>query len=97
MLKNMVIGRPPGTYDRLLDFTHAVSGTNFFAPSVEFLAALAAESVDALPVAAAPARVLVRAKTGTLSIGNLKGVAQHEYPAPRARADLGCCVAANQG
>ena len=37
MLENMVIGGPPGNYDRLLDFTHPVTGTNFFAPSVQFL------------------------------------------------------------
>ncbi|HEY7935618.1 MAG TPA: hypothetical protein VID26_00655 [Candidatus Limnocylindrales bacterium] len=42
MIRNMFIGDPPGTYDRLLDFTHAVSGTNFFAPSIELLESLAA-------------------------------------------------------
>jgi hypothetical protein len=26
MLENMFIGNPPGTYDRLLDFSHAVTG-----------------------------------------------------------------------
>jgi putative iron-dependent peroxidase len=41
MIRNMFIGDPPGTYDRLLDFTHAVTGTNFFAPSVELLESLA--------------------------------------------------------
>jgi putative iron-dependent peroxidase len=54
MLRNMVVGRPPGTYDRLLDYTVPVTGTNFFAPSVQFLAALAHDQpVDALPVATA--------------------------------------------
>jgi len=42
MLRNMFIGDPPGTYDRLLDFTHPVTGTNFFAPSIGLLEALAA-------------------------------------------------------
>ncbi len=37
MLENMVIGQPPGTYDRLLDFTHAMTGTLFFTPTVNFL------------------------------------------------------------
>src|SRR5580700_5505058 len=41
MLENMFIGRPPGNYDRILDFTHAVTGTNFFAPAASFLAAAA--------------------------------------------------------
>jgi putative iron-dependent peroxidase len=42
MLRNMVIGDPPGTYDRLFDFTHPVTGTNFFAPSIGLLDALGA-------------------------------------------------------
>jgi putative iron-dependent peroxidase len=37
MLENMFIGRPPGNYDRLLDFSKAVTGGLFFAPSVTFL------------------------------------------------------------
>jgi putative iron-dependent peroxidase len=40
MLRNMVIGVPPGTYDRLLDFTHPITGTNFFAPPISLLDAL---------------------------------------------------------
>ena len=40
MLENMFVGRPPGNYDRLLDFTHAVTGSSFFAPSLDFLEAL---------------------------------------------------------
>jgi putative iron-dependent peroxidase len=37
MLENMFIGRPPGNYDRLLDFSRAVTGSLFFAPSAAFL------------------------------------------------------------
>jgi putative iron-dependent peroxidase len=37
MLENMIVGRPPGNYDRLLDFSHAVTGSLFFAPSATFL------------------------------------------------------------
>jgi porphyrinogen peroxidase len=40
MLENMFVGRPPGNYDRLLDFSRAVSGNLFFAPSATFLEAL---------------------------------------------------------
>lgn len=43
MIRNMFIGDPPGTYDRLLDFTHPLTGTNFFAPSVGFLDDLGAK------------------------------------------------------
>jgi putative iron-dependent peroxidase len=37
MLKNMFIGKPPGTYDRILDFSTAVTGSLFFVPTVDFL------------------------------------------------------------
>src|SRR5271155_4064776 len=40
MLENMFVGRPPGNYDRLLDFSRAVTGNLFFAPSVAFLEAV---------------------------------------------------------
>ena len=39
MLENMFVGRPPGNYDRLLDFSLAVTGTLFFVPSASFLEA----------------------------------------------------------
>jgi putative iron-dependent peroxidase len=39
MLENMFVGRPPGNYDRLLDFSRAVTGNLFFAPSATFLEA----------------------------------------------------------
>jgi putative iron-dependent peroxidase len=37
MLENMFVGRPPGNYDRLLDFSRAVSGSLFFVPSASWL------------------------------------------------------------
>ena len=37
MLENMFVGRPAGNYDRLLDFSRAVTGNLFFAPSATFL------------------------------------------------------------
>jgi porphyrinogen peroxidase len=37
MLENMFVGRPPGNYDRILDFSRAVTGSLFFAPSATFL------------------------------------------------------------
>jgi porphyrinogen peroxidase len=49
MIENMFVGRQPGNYDRLLDFSRAVTGTLFFVPSATFL-----ESVnDDAPAAAA--------------------------------------------
>ena len=38
MLTNMFVGRPPGNYDRLLDYSKPVTGTLFFVPSATFLA-----------------------------------------------------------
>ena len=40
MIENMFVGSPPGNYDRLLDFSRAVTGTLFFVPSATFLDAL---------------------------------------------------------
>ncbi len=40
MLERMFIGDPPGLHDRLLDFSEAVTGSVFFAPSAEALANL---------------------------------------------------------
>jgi len=37
MLDNMFVGRPPGNYDRILDFSRAVTGSLFFVPSATFL------------------------------------------------------------
>lgn len=37
MLENMFIGKPPGNYDRLLDFSRAITGSLFFVPSATFL------------------------------------------------------------
>jgi porphyrinogen peroxidase len=40
---NMFVGQPPGNYDRLLDFSRAVTGTLFFVPSATFLENVATE------------------------------------------------------
>jgi putative iron-dependent peroxidase len=79
MLENMFIGRPPGNYDRLLDFSRAVTGTLFFVPTGSFL-----DNVSAGPVAAAPppidpfeatgaAQNASPVRDGSLGIGSLKG------------------------
>jgi putative iron-dependent peroxidase len=43
MLDNMFVGKPPGNYDRLLDFSRAVTGNLFFVPSASFLENVAAD------------------------------------------------------
>jgi putative iron-dependent peroxidase len=73
MLNNMFLGDPPGNTDRILDFSTALTGGVFFAPSADFLddppsppaAAPAAASGEAAPPAPAG--------DGSLGIGSLKG------------------------
>src|ERR1700675_5119990 len=77
MLENMVVGRPPGTYDRLLDFSRAVTGGLFFAPSADFLDDAAdaeplAAAIAAPPVAPDPS-VAPTVPDSSLGIGSLRG------------------------
>ena len=37
MLRRMFIGEPVGNYDRILDFSTALTGCNFFAPPKTFM------------------------------------------------------------
>ena len=83
MLENMFIGRPSGNYDRLLDFSRAVTGNLFFVPTTAFLEGVTAEppgdaapSTVPAPVEAPPSRP--SAKDGSLGIGSLKGDLPHE-------------------
>jgi porphyrinogen peroxidase len=62
MLRNMFVGKPPGTYDRILDFSTAVTGNLFFVPAADFL--------DDPPSPAPAARAA--AADGSLAIGSLK-------------------------
>jgi porphyrinogen peroxidase len=66
MLTNMFIGKPPGNYDRILDFSTAVTGNLFFVPTVEFL--------DDPPAPGAPARAsdVDLLTDGSLAIGSLR-------------------------
>ena len=60
MLENMFVGRPPGNYDRLLDFSRAVTGNLFFAPSATFLE----DVTDDEPAGAATSAATTAAPTG---------------------------------
>jgi porphyrinogen peroxidase len=46
MLENMFIGSPPGNYDRILDFSTAVTGSLFFVPAQALLDSLADDDDD---------------------------------------------------
>lgn len=86
MLHNMFVGRPPGNYDRLLDFSRAMTGTLFFVPSATFLENVA--TGEATPSTAGPTSQERDAEDkstsrlsppdGSLGIGSLKKEAGHE-------------------
>ncbi|WP_233867506.1 Dyp-type peroxidase [Paraburkholderia adhaesiva] len=87
MLENMFVGLPPGNYDRLLDFSRAVTGGLFFVPSEPLLDALAgrepgaAQTVavaSALDTADARTKLDPPASDGSLAIGSLKGAPRYE-------------------
>ena len=61
MLQRMFVGEPAGSYDRLLDFSTAATGTTFFVPTLRMLDQLSA-SPPAQPDRTA----------GSLGIGSLK-------------------------
>jgi putative iron-dependent peroxidase len=89
MLENMFIGRPPGNYDRILDFSTAVTGSLFFIPTATFLdsvssdqpAQAASSGAQKLATASTPVETLASpapSKTGSLGIGSLKGEDSYE-------------------
>jgi porphyrinogen peroxidase len=80
MLENMFVGRPPGNYDQLLDFSRVVTGTLFFVPSATFLENVA--TGEAAPSTVGPTSKEPEAEDksksrpsppdGSLGIGSLK-------------------------
>jgi len=76
MLENMVVGRPPGNYDRLLDFSRPITGGLFFAPSVTFLEGVGEEqpisSASSMPTVA-PNPPTSSVNDPSLRIGSLRG------------------------
>jgi porphyrinogen peroxidase len=86
MLENMFIGRPPGNYDRILDFSIAMTGNLFFIPTVTFLdsvspdqlARTASSDVQPPATASAPETSTAPSVDGSLGIGSLKGENCHE-------------------
>ena len=78
MLVNMFVGRPPGNYDRLLDYVRVVTGTLFFVPSATFLEDAPTE-MPAPPIATSTSQRKVEetpksrlsSPDGSLGIGSL--------------------------
>jgi putative iron-dependent peroxidase len=77
MLENMFVGKPPGNYDRLLDFSVAKTGTLFFVPTATFLDSVTDEEPAAAILdqgeAPAPEPSPAPRRAGSLDIGSLKG------------------------
>jgi putative iron-dependent peroxidase len=67
MLSNMFVGRPPGNYDRILDFSTATTGNLFFVPTVEFLDDPPALGAEPLAVESSP-----EISDSSLGIGRLR-------------------------
>jgi putative iron-dependent peroxidase len=67
MLQNMFVGRPQGNYDRILDFSSAITGSLYFVPSLPLLESLSdlASSVDTT-------RATSQDSDGSLGIGSLR-------------------------
>lgn len=82
MLENMFVGKPPGNYDRLLDFSTAATGSLFFVPTATFLDDVANEPAPAeqpTPPPPQPETLQPKPKPdGSLGIGSLKGTSTHE-------------------
>jgi porphyrinogen peroxidase len=83
MLENMFIGRPPDNYDRILDFSTAVTGSLFFIPTATFLDSVSSDQpaqaasfgAQKLATASTPVETLASpapSKSGSLGIGSLK-------------------------
>jgi porphyrinogen peroxidase len=83
MLENMFVGRPPGNYDRILDFSRAVTGNLFFVPSATFLENVAEDQSKVAEPSSAPtvdetSSSIPSVRDGSLGIGSLKGEIRHE-------------------
>jgi porphyrinogen peroxidase len=81
MLENMFVGKPPGNYDRLLDFSRAVTGTLFFVPTATFLEDVAPGAAAATSTegeSAAQSEPQPSGPDGSLGIGSLKKEAGSE-------------------
>jgi putative iron-dependent peroxidase len=95
MLSNMFIGLPPGNTDRILDFSTAITGGLFFAPSADFLdnppglpsASVAGQGAADAQAAAGAQAAEAGPGDGSLGIGSLSssGGQASRTPRPDAR------------
>jgi porphyrinogen peroxidase len=72
MLERMFLGDPPGNHDRILDFSTAVTGCLFYAPTADFLDDPPGPPENSAAGAAGPIHENRSRADGSLGIGNLK-------------------------
>jgi putative iron-dependent peroxidase len=72
MLERMFVGVPPGAYDRILDFSTAVTGTTFFVPTAAMLDALSEPPADPAGATSEGAADAPSAASPSLGIGSLR-------------------------
>jgi putative iron-dependent peroxidase len=72
MLERMFLGDPPGNHDRILDFSTAVTGCLFYAPTADFLDDPPEPPGNSAAGAAGPIHETRSRADGSLGIGNLK-------------------------
>ena len=75
----MFVGLPEGNYDRILDFSTAVTGSLYFVPSLEVLEGLSAIETAAVDSADA-------------SPGSATGSLGYRHPALAADEGVSCCA-----
>jgi len=80
MLERMFVGVPPGSYDRLLDFSTAITGSTYFVPTAGMLEALAeppadptAEAADQAGTSDGAGEASPATADSSLGIGSLRG------------------------
>jgi porphyrinogen peroxidase len=75
MLERMFVGEPPGAYDRLLDFSTAITGTTFFVPTAGMLETLAEPPEEPADATAGGTGEAALRQPASLGIGSLRGKA----------------------
>jgi putative iron-dependent peroxidase len=73
MLERMFVGVPPGAYDRLLDFSTAVTGSTFFVPIASMLEALGEPPASPAAATADVPGGPPATASSSLGIGSLRG------------------------
>jgi putative iron-dependent peroxidase len=70
----MFVGRPPGNYDKMLDFSRATTGSLFFVPTATVLDDVVGDAAPPIGAGQAPEPAgAATTRDTSLRIGSLKG------------------------